>query len=290
MHSNKRAKHENFYEGEGGQTLKAFRKWTKAMEWVDFLIQHVNDIWNETQRGLFPARKHRSEAFVALCLMAIGNKTAGRISKILYQCPAGFMFTHPPLWISWQCLFKGLLMLDCICQTKLFFQIYILYTDGLLLIKHDRHYIILHQLDQGLYIYIVLTQTYFESLWKSFMQNIEAFCWYGFSSCSPLNAVKVLQHVRELLLQWTNLWRHSSTATVSSDSNQHTHLSSVQNITYREKINGESCSRLINNSKNDISNGGTWKTAVKLQHVDTQSLHQGSSFHTSSEGEQRTAS
>lgn len=151
MHSNKRAKHENFYEGEGGQTLKAFRKWTKAMEWVDFLIQHVNDIWNETQRGLFPARKHRSEAFVALCLMAISNKTAGRISKILYQCPAGFMFTHPPLWISWQCLFKGLLMLDCICQTKLFFQIYILYTDGLLLIKHDRHYIILHQLDQGLH-------------------------------------------------------------------------------------------------------------------------------------------
>lgn len=44
MHSNKRAKHENIYNGEGGQTPKAFPKWTKAMEWVDFSIQHVTDI------------------------------------------------------------------------------------------------------------------------------------------------------------------------------------------------------------------------------------------------------
>lgn len=55
-------------------------------------------------------------------------------------------------------------MLDGSCQTKLFFQIYVLYTDGLLLIKRDRHYIIFHQIDRGLYIYVVLTQTYLESL------------------------------------------------------------------------------------------------------------------------------
>lgn len=179
------------------------------------------------------------------------------------------MFTHLPLWIFWQCLFKGLLLLDYSCQTELFFYIDVLYTDGLLLIKHDRHYIILHQIDRGLYFYVVLTQTYLESLWKSFVQNIEAFCWHGFSSCSPLNAVKVLQHVRELLLQRTNPWRHSSTATVASDSKQHTHLSSKYNITYRGKIDGESFSQLINNSKNDISNGSTWKTTMKLQHVDS---------------------
>lgn len=97
------------------------------------------------------------------------NKTAGRISKGLHQCPAGFMFTHPTLWIFWQSLFKGLLMLDCSCQTELFFQIYVLNTDGLLLIEHDRHYIIRFQISWHLNIYIVLRHSHLER--KLFLPN-----------------------------------------------------------------------------------------------------------------------
>lgn len=77
---------------------------------------------------------------------------------------------------------------------------------------------------------------------------------YVFSSSSPLNTVQrtsisqllrwsylemtLLQHVRGWLLQWANLWRHSSIAPVSLDSSQQTHLSSEHKMTWRRKIDG----------------------------------------------------
>lgn len=48
----------------------------------------------------------------------------------------------------------------------------------------------------------------------------------------------VLQHARRWILQCANLWRHSSTASVSSDSSQHTHLASEHKITCGGKVGG----------------------------------------------------